>query len=122
MKELWNKAKACYQDFRLYQLASYALNRTTPRKGYDVQHNLAYGLKARQRFDLYRSHQAHAQKPLVVFVHGGAWSTGDKKAYRFLGQALATQGFDVVVMNYHLAPTHIFPSSVDDLYVLMQYL
>ena len=111
-----------YQDFRLYRLGSYALNRFTPRKGYQLQQHLAYGLKARQRLDLYRSERAHAKQPLVVFVHGGAWQTGDKKDYRFLGQSLASAGFDVAVLNYHLAPTHIFPSSVQDLQLALQFL
>lgn len=107
--------------FRPYDLGSIALNGLTPCKGYTVQHNLAYGLKARQRYDLYRSDQTGA-KPLLIFVHGGAWSHGDKSAYKFVGEAFTREGYDVVVMNYHLAPAHKFPHYVDDLSLLLNHL
>jgi len=97
-----------YQDFRLYDFGSYALNRLTPKQGYTVETQLAYGLKSRQRFDLFRSQQPLPHRPLIVFVHGGAWLHGDKKDYQFIGESFAKEGYDVVVMNYHLAPQHIF--------------
>lgn len=111
-----------YQQFKLYDLGSYALNGLTPKKGYQFEPHLAYGLQDRQHFDLFRSTAPRAERPLIVFVHGGAWSRGDKKEYRFIGEAFAKEGYDVVVMNYHLAPTHIFPSYVDDLHLLLNYL
>lgn len=116
------QAKSIYQGFRLYDFGSYTLNRLTPKDGYDVQHNIAYGLKARQRLDLFQSHNPRPERPLIVFVHGGAWSHGDKKDYRFIGEAFAREGFDVAVINYHLAPEHIFPSSIDDLNIALSYL
>ena len=115
-------ARHYYANFRVYDLASYTLNRLTPRQGYEVETQLAYGLKARQRFDLFKSNQPKSHRPLIVFVHGGAWLHGDKKDYFFIGEAFAKEGYDVVVMNYHLAPEHIFPASVDDLHVLLNYL
>ena len=36
-------ARLLYRDFRIYDVGSYALNRLTPRKGYSVQENVAYG-------------------------------------------------------------------------------
>ncbi|MBA4069709.1 MAG: alpha/beta hydrolase, partial [Acinetobacter sp.] len=82
-----------YQDFRLYDFGSYALNRLTPKQGYTVETQLAYGLKSRQRFDLFRSQQPLPHRPLIVFVHGGAWLHGDKKDYQFIGEAFAKEGY-----------------------------
>lgn len=113
--------KAQYQDFRLYDLGSITINGLTPKKGYSIKHNVAYGLKARQRLDLYISNK-NQKKPLIVFVHGGAWSHGDKSAYKFVGEAFSRFGYDVAVMNYHLAPNHIFPSYIDDLALALNYL
>ncbi len=110
------------KDFRYYDLASYAINGLTSRKGYYFHKNIAYGLKARQRLDLFRSKSPHQKRPLIVFVYGGAWSHGDKKAYKFVGEAFAKEGFDVAVINYHLAPEHIFPSYVDDLTLAINFL
>jgi acetyl esterase/lipase len=111
-----------YRDFRIYDVGSYALNRLTPRKGYSVQENVAYGLRARHRLDLFHTQTPREHRPLIVFVHGGAWMHGDKKDYRFIGEAFAKEGFDVAVINYHLAPEHIFPASIDDLSLALNYL
>ncbi|MDN5442107.1 MAG: alpha/beta hydrolase [Acinetobacter sp.] len=115
-------ARLLYREFRIYDLGSYALNRLTPRKGYLVQENVAYGLRARHRLDLFRTQTPREHRPLIVFVHGGAWMHGDKKDYRFIGEAFAKEGFDVAVINYHLAPEHIFPASIDDLSLALNYL
>ncbi|WP_180171846.1 alpha/beta hydrolase [Acinetobacter sp. YH12023] len=115
-------AKSLYRDFRLYDFGSYALNRLTPKQGYHVQNNIPYGLKARHRLDLYRTSAPRQQRPLIVFVHGGAWMHGDKKDYGFIGEAFAKEGFDVAVINYHLAPEYIFPASIDDLSLALNYL
>ena len=115
-------ARLLYRDFRIYDVGSYALNRLTPRKGYSVQENVAYGLRARHRLDLFRTQTPREHRPLIVFVHGGAWMHGDKKDYRFIGEAFAKEGFDMAVINYHLAPEHIFPASIDDLSLALNYL
>ena len=115
-------ARLLYRDFRIYDVGSYALNRLTPRKGYSIQENVAYGLRARHRLDLFRTQTPREHRPLIVFVHGGAWMHGDKKDYRFIGEAFAKEGFDVAVINYHLAPEHIFPASIDDLSLALNYL
>lgn len=113
--------KSQYKDFRLYDLGSITINGLTPKKGYSIKPNIAYGLKARQRLDLYISNQ-NKHKPLIIFVHGGAWTHGDKSAYKFVGEAFSRFGYDVAVMNYHLAPEHKFPSYVTDLAVALNYL
>ncbi|KAG5458045.1 MAG: Alpha/Beta hydrolase protein [Olpidium bornovanus] len=42
--------------------------------------------------------------PVVVYVHGGAWRTGDRKAYRELANRLASEGsFLVAVVGYRLS-------------------
>jgi acetyl esterase/lipase len=50
----------------------------------------------------------------VVFIHGGSWQTGSKSQYRFVGSALAEQGYLAVVPNYRLSPDVPFPVFVAD--------
>ena len=116
------RAKKLYREFRLYDLASYSLNYVTPKATFEQEQHLAYGLKARQRLDLYRSKQPKAQRPLIVFVHGGSWQHGNKRDYLFVGETFAREGYDVAILNYHLAPQHIFPTYVDDLAQAIHYL
>ena len=116
------RAKNFYQEFRLYDVASYSLNYLTPKDSFEKEEHLAYGLKARQRLDLYRSKNPKPQKPLIVFVHGGSWQHGNKRDYLFVGETFAREGYDVAVINYHLAPAYIFPTYVDDLAQAIHYL
>lgn len=115
--------KQWLNNFRVYDFASRALNRCTPRQGYHRIENIAYGLKARHRLDLYLSQQQRFKaRPLVVFVYGGAWLRGDKSDYRFVGEALTSCGYDVAVINYQHAPQHQFPSYVHDLALALNFL
>ncbi|MBJ9985792.1 alpha/beta hydrolase [Acinetobacter sp. S40] len=122
LQQRFEQIKHQYHEFRLYDLGSYALNFVTPKSSYSVQKNIAYGLKARQRLDVYRTKKAVAGQPLIVFIHGGAWQHGDKKDYAFIGETFAREGYDVAVINYHLAPEYIFPSYIDDLALALNFL
>ncbi|MFM7067317.1 MAG: alpha/beta hydrolase [Gammaproteobacteria bacterium] len=75
---------------------------------------LAYGDGNRQRLDVYRPAAAGEPRPVVVFVHGGSWRSGDKTLYRWLGKSLAGEGFVAVLVNYGLMPTVRFPDSAHD--------
>jgi acetyl esterase/lipase len=57
----------------------------------------------RHRLDLYLPAKP-STGPLVVFVHGGAFMSGDRKMYAPIGQALAAQGFSVAIPSYRLYP------------------
>lgn len=121
LTEKINDLNLSLKEFRPYQLASHAMNGLTSNQGFSVQKNLAYGLKSRQRLDLYVADRTHS-KGLILFVHGGAWSSGDKSAYKFIGEAFTRYGYDVAILNYHLAPEFIFPSFVDDLAEALNFL
>ncbi|RSK50832.1 alpha/beta fold hydrolase [Hymenobacter rigui] len=52
--------------------------------------------------------------PVVVFIHGGSWNSGNKNFYSFIGRRLAKQGVVAVVINYRLAPQVHVPQMADD--------
>ncbi len=52
--------------------------------------------------------------PVVLLIHGGGWTTGDKWTMQQHGRMLAQQGIAAVAMSYHLAPAHKFPTQIDD--------
>jgi acetyl esterase/lipase len=90
------------------------LNATVAERGVTVLRDVAYGPAARQRMDVYRPEGLAAGAPVVVFVHGGAWRTGSRQEYRFMGVALARMGFVGVVAGYGLYPEVGFPGFVAD--------
>lgn len=67
----------------------------------------------KQKLDIYRPAGA-ANRPVLVFYHGGAWVRGDRKQYPFLGSRFAREGFVVVVPSYRLAPKHPHPAQIED--------
>ncbi len=87
--------------------------------GNAIATEISYGTGPRQRYDVYRPVGADGVPlsgplPVVIFVHGGSWETGDKGSYRWVGQGLAAQGFIAVLPNYGLMPDRRFPGFVND--------
>lgn len=93
---------------------SAVVNALTPRSGYTVERDLAYGPGARQRLDLYRPDGAAADAPVMVFFYGGNWQTGSKDLYRFVGQAFASRGYVTAIPDYRLWPEARYPAFVED--------
>lgn len=72
----------------------------------------------------------HGRRPLVLFMHGGAWMIGDKAWMRGgthmqleqLLQLLLQHGYAVASVNYRLTPEAIFPAQMDDVKAAVRYL
>jgi kynurenine formamidase len=56
----------------------------------------------RRKLDLYIP-KSEKPRPLFLYIHGGAWISGDKSAYSKLGKGLAAQGIAVAILNYRLS-------------------
>jgi acetyl esterase/lipase len=72
--------------------------------------------EALHRLDLYLP-EGQKNFPVLVFVHGGAWSRGDKNElgiYNALGRCFARHGIALVCPNYRLSPTVKHPEHVRD--------
>jgi len=90
------------------------LDWVTPTSGYTLQADIAYGEHKRQRLDVYSPTQTTPKKQTLVFFYGGAWDSGNKDDYRFVAQAFAAQGYEVVIPDYRLYPEIKFPAFVND--------
>jgi len=73
----------------------------------------------RHTLDLYQP--AGKAWPVIVFVHGGNWDSGDKNyraggadVYANIGRFYAARGVGVAVINYRLQPEVAWPAQVDD--------
>jgi dipeptidyl aminopeptidase/acylaminoacyl peptidase len=64
--------------------------------------NISYGTDASQKLDLGLPAGRTAATPLVIAVHGGGWSTGDKNELTWLLNGLKQRGFAVANINYRL--------------------
>lgn len=87
----------------------------------------AYGPDPRNRLDLYREGEAGGPRPVVLFVHGGGFLVGDKGgesgwANAHVGRWAAANGMVGAVMNYRLAPAHMWPSGAEDVGLAVDWL
>lgn len=81
--------------------------------------NVVYGdeNEPMHRVDLYfpaAAESSESKLPVVLMIHGGAWTAGDKTYDRIHARKLASRGYFVAVINYRLAPAHKFPAQLDD--------
>ena len=100
------------------------VNGITANGGVGVSKDILYGDEPLQDLDIYYPKPlAQAMKtnttikqeyPMVVFVHGGSWESGNKEEYAFVGQSLAQAGYVTAVINYRKAPEHVYPDYVED--------
>lgn len=55
-----------------------------------------------------------APKPVIVFMHGGSWSSGNPDDYGFVARGLVPEGFVVVLGGYRLGAPGKFPAMLED--------
>ena len=67
----------------------------------------------KQRLDVYAPRGANAA-PVVVFIHGGEWTKGDKSEVSFKPKYLNENGVIFIAANYRLSGTDKHPAQVDD--------
>lgn len=61
------------------------------------------------KLDVFRPAGASGALPTVVWIHGGAWVSGDKSQIANYLRILAARGYTVVGINYSLAPGANYP-------------
>jgi acetyl esterase/lipase len=91
------------------------VNALVSHDDFRLTRDLHYGTDPRQALDVYRPADDDGKpKPVVVFFYGGNWQTGDKADYLFVGEALASRGFIVVIPDYRLYPQVRYPDFLRD--------
>ncbi len=67
----------------------------------------------KDRLDLYIP-EGVTNAPVIVSIHGGLLSMGDRSEESFVGQRFATAGYLTVVISYRLSPRVAHPAHVQD--------
>jgi len=89
----------------------------------DVVYGIAAGVEL--KMDLAKPSLCASQRvPVVLYVHGGGWTAGDKSGFLDTGVAnmLYQLGFAVGSINYRLAPEHNFPAQINDCKLAVRFL
>jgi acetyl esterase/lipase len=75
-----------------------------------------FGTDPAQKLEMFLPADAKPQKllPVIVFIHGGGWASGDPHDYRFMARTLAPEGYAVVLAGYRLYPQARYPAMLED--------
>ncbi len=77
--------------------------------------NIAYGAHRRHRLDVWRRATTPADAPVIFYLHGGAWTFGDKREQgRPMLHEFVARDWVVVTANYRLAPRDPWPAQIQD--------
>jgi triacylglycerol lipase len=103
------------------------LSECEPYTGVRVQRDVSYGSDARNLLDVFTPENDQANRPVLVFLHGGAFIRGDRR----IGDSpfndniavwAARQGFLGINMTYRLAPAHAWPDAQHDIRFALAWL
>lgn len=68
----------------------------------DIPDGIEQDSSSDRTLDLYVPEKADKRLPLLVFVHGGGFSGGDKASVAAICSAISAKGFAVISINYYL--------------------
>ena len=77
---------------------------------------ISFGPLPRHQLDIYRPSGPVPPQgwPTVLFIYGGTWNRGERADYRFVGEALASEGLFTVIADYRLYPEVRWPDFLHD--------
>jgi len=96
------------------------LQPTEPYFGVRIERDLKYGPAARNLLDIFMPQNVTSGRPVLVFVHGGTFTDGNKRRtpespfYDNIMLWAVKNGFIGVNMTYRLAPQFPWPAGAED--------
>jgi acetyl esterase/lipase len=83
----------------------------------------AEGAGRRHLLDVYAPRQGARAAPVLLQIHGGAWTIGDKRQQGLpLMLHLAARGWVCVAINYRLSPRAVFPEHLIDVKLAIRWI
>ncbi len=86
--------------------------------------NLIYKLigKRNLKLDLFFPDASEKPIPIVIFIHGGGWRSGDRSFQHPLASEVASKGFLCAAIEYRLSPEAKYPAAVQDIKSAIKWL
>lgn len=81
------------------------------------KYNLVYKFigNRKLRIDLFYPDSTRKCLPIIIFIHGGGWRSGDKSFQHPLAIKIASQGYLCAAVEYRLSPEATYPAAVLDI-------
>ncbi|WP_253259440.1 alpha/beta hydrolase [Subtercola boreus] len=91
--------------------------------GVDERLDLPYGTEgADTTFDLFTPAGTSGALPTVIWIHGGAWVSGDKANVDPYVKIIASHGYTTVSLNYTVSPEAVYPVALTQLNSALAFL
>lgn len=85
--------------------------------GAELKASIALGEHPQQKLLIWGPQSIDAKgapRPVLLFVHGGSWDSGDPDDYGFVGRAFVEAGFVVALGGYRLGEAGKYPGMIED--------
>src|SRR5947209_2455028 len=103
------------------------LQQKEPYQGVKVERDVKYGPADRNLLDVFMPETASSSRPVLIFVHGGGFTTGNKRStfstafYDNIMLWAVRNGFVGINMTYRLAPGSPWPAGAEDIGAAVQW-
>jgi acetyl esterase/lipase len=102
------------------------LQEKEPYQGVRIERDVKYGAAERNLLDVFMPEAASSSRPVLIFVHGGAFVSGDRRepGTPFFDNIMLwaeRNGFVGVNMTYRLAPQAKWPAGAEDIGSAVQW-
>lgn len=86
-----------------------------PTTGLAETYGEKYGDGPNETFDVFSPSSGSGALPTVVWIHGGAWISGDSTNVDPYIRIIADAGYTTVSLNYTVGPEAIYPTAIEQL-------
>jgi acetyl esterase/lipase len=103
------------------------LQEKEPYQGVKIERDVRYGAADRNLLDVFMPDTASSTRPVLIFVHGGGFTAGNKRGpngspfYDNIMLWAVKNGFVGVNVTYRLAPQSPWPAGAEDLATAVQW-
>ena len=92
-----------------------------PEQPTPTKSDVPYGADTRNVLDFWDA-SGDGPRPLLIYIHGGGWLTGDKSKKGPAFQPFLDRGISIAAINYRLTPENPLPAPVHDAARAIQFL
>ena len=117
------KTQSVALSFIVFVFISYSLPTIVNAQGIRKWIDIPYAeLSEAQRLDIYIPDKENIEFPLILYIHGGAFMSGDKSKKLNSKLEGLQRGYALVSMNYRLSGESKFPAQIHDVKAAIRWL
>lgn len=117
------KTQSIALSFIVFVFINYSLLTTVNAQGIRKWIDIPYAeLSEAQRLDIYIPDKESIDFPVIIYIHGGAFMSGDKSKKLNSKLESLQRGYALVSMNYRLSGESKFPAQIHDVKAAIRWL